>query len=227
MSCGRARFAYIRRGPAPRRIRIDTPMTRTLSTLGWLLVAIDLVTAATLVLRRDGGDAATRGLGQGFGTLLAALGVAAALLLLAGRAPERPFLVVVGTVLAAAPVALGVALTASRQGLALVYPSLRDRGVPREASPQYAYPGAAEREAALALVLNDYAKLDTLLRAAPAPDLMARDERGESLLGLATQAIGHRSHTRPTCGAGPPPWCCWREGFHAITEVHRAPCWHA
>lgn len=163
-------------------------MTRTLSTLGWLFVVIDLVAAATLVLRRDGGDAATRGVGQGLGTLLAALGVVAALLLWAGRAPERPFLVVVGTVLAAAPVALGVTLTVSRQGLALIYPSLRDRGGPREASPQYAYPGAAEREAALALVLNDYAKLDTLLRATPAPDLTARDERGESLLGLATRA---------------------------------------
>lgn len=162
-------------------------MTRTLSILGWLFVVIDLVTAATLVVRRDGGDAATRGLGQGLGTLLAALGVVAALLLWAGRAPGRPLLVVVGGVLAAAPVALGVALTASRQGLALIYPSLRDRGVPREESPQYAYPGAAEREAALALVYNDYAKLDTLLRATPAPDVTARDERGESLLGLATR----------------------------------------
>lgn len=162
-------------------------MTRTLAILGWLFVVIDLVAAATLVIRRDGGDAATRGLGQGLGTLLAAIGVVAALMLWAGRAPGRPLLVVVGSVLAVAPVALGVVLTASRQGLALIYPSLRDRGVPREASPQYAYPGVAEREAALALVFNDYAKLDTLLRATPAPDLMARDERGESLLGLATR----------------------------------------
>ncbi len=55
-------------------------------------------------------------------------------------------------------------------------------------SPQYAYPDAAGREAALALVLNEYAKLDTLLRATPAPDLTAHDERGESLLELATRA---------------------------------------
>ena len=163
-------------------------MTRTLSILGWLFVAIDLVTAATLVTRRDIGDAATRGVGQGLGMLLAALGVASALLLWAGRAPQRTLLVAVGSMLAAAPVALGVVLATSRQGLGLIYPSMRDRGVPLQESPEYAYPNAAEREAALALVLNDYAKLDSLLRATPAPDLTARDERGESLLGLATRA---------------------------------------
>lgn len=101
---------------------------------------------------------------------------------------------IVGSVLAAAPIALGVTLTVSRQGLALIYPSLRDRGGPRVASPQYSHPDAAGREAALALVLNDYAKLDALLRATPAPDPTARDERGESLLGLATRT--GRSSTR-------------------------------
>ena len=122
------------------------------------------------------------------GILLAVLGIAAALLLWAGRAPHRTLLVVVGSMLAAAPVALGVVLATSRQGLGLIYPSMRDRDVPLQESPEYAYPNAAEREAALALVLNDYAKLDSLLRATPAPDLTARDERGESLLGLATRA---------------------------------------
>ncbi len=48
---------------------------------------------------------------------LSTLGVGAALLLWAGRAPERPIVVVVGAVLAAAPVALGVALTASRTAI--------------------------------------------------------------------------------------------------------------
>lgn len=162
-------------------------MTRTLSILGWLFILVDLVAAAALILRRDAGDAATRGLGQGLGALLAALGVVAAVLLWAGRARNRPLVVLAGCVLAAAPVALGVVLTVSRQGLALIYPSLRERDVPREPSPQYAYPDAAGREAALALVMNDYAKLDSLLRATPAPDLTARDERGESLVGLATR----------------------------------------
>jgi len=78
-------------------------------------------------------------------------------------------------------------LTVSRLGLALIYPSMRDR-TPRVASPKYAFPDAAGREAALAIVLNDYAKLDTLLRATPGPDLSASDERGVSLLGLATRA---------------------------------------
>jgi hypothetical protein len=172
-------------------------MTRTLSILGWIFIAIDLVGAAVLIFGRDSGDAATRGLGQGLGTALAALGVVAALLLWTGRAPGRTLLVVVGTVIASAPFVLGVTLTVSRQGLGLIYPSMRDRGVPREASPRYAFPDAASREAALALVLNDYAKLDTLLRATPAPDLSARDERGVTLLGIATRgAIGDGGSTR-------------------------------
>ena len=163
-------------------------MTRTLSILGWIFIAIDLVGAAASIFARDSGDAATRGLGQGLGTALAALGVVAALLLWVGRAPERTFLMVIGTVIAAAPVVLGVTLTVSHNGLGLIYPSMRDRGVPREASAQYAFPDAASREAAHALVMNDYARLDTLLRATPAPDLSARDERGVTLLGIATRA---------------------------------------
>ncbi|MEQ1689791.1 MAG: hypothetical protein ABMA00_00790 [Gemmatimonas sp.] len=158
----------------------------TLSIFGWIFVAIDFIAAAGLALSRDTGDAASRGLGTGLGTALAALGAVAALLLWVGRAPERALLVIVGSVLAAAPVALAVTLTVSRQGLGLIYPSMRTRKVPLEPSPQYAYPDAAGREAAIALVMNDYAKLDTLLRATPAPDLSARDERGQSLVGLAT-----------------------------------------
>ncbi len=56
-----------------------------------------------------------------------------------------------------------------------------------EPSPQYAYPDATIRKAALALVLNDDEKLAALLNAAPAPDLKARDGRGQSLLVLATR----------------------------------------
>lgn len=162
-------------------------MTRSLTILGWLFVAIDLVLAATMMLRRDVGDAATRGLGVGLGTVLAALGVVAALLLLAGRESNHAWLAVLGSVLAVAPIALGAVLTTSRQSLALLYPSMRDKGGPRQASPQYAFPDAAGRAAALALVMNDYAKLATLLRASPAPDLAAHDELGQSLLGIATR----------------------------------------
>src|SRR5215218_9607680 len=110
----------------PGILRIDLPMTRTLSILGWIFIAIDLVGAAALIFGRDSGDAATRGLGHGLGTALAALGALAARLLWAGRAPERTLLVVVGTVIASAPVVLGVTLTVSRNGLALIYPSMRD-----------------------------------------------------------------------------------------------------
>lgn len=140
------------------------------------------------VLRPTGGDAATRGLGQSFGMALAALGVVAALLLWTGRTPGRSGFVVVGCLLAGAPVALGVTLTLARFPLAVIYPSLRDRGVPKLPSPQYAFPDAATRAAALAIVYNDYAKLDSLLHASPAPDLQARDERGVTLLGMAATA---------------------------------------
>ncbi len=160
---------------------------RIVSNLGWLFVVIDLIGATMLVLSRKGGDAATRGLGQGLGTALAALGLVAALLLWVSRTPGRPLLVILGCVLAAAPAALAATVTLSKQGLGLIYPSMRDRGGPMIPSPQYAFPDAAGREAALALVMTDYAKLDTLLRATPAPDLTAHDERGVSLLGIAAR----------------------------------------
>lgn len=161
---------------------------RALSWIGWALTVVDLVGAAVLFTSRPGGDAATRGLGTGLGAALGALGAIAALLLWSGRGPGRGGLVLLGSVLAAAPVALGVVLTVSRNPLGLIYPSLRDRGGPTRPSPTYAYPDAPSREAANALVYNDYARLDTLLRQSPAPDLTARDELGVTLLGLATTA---------------------------------------
>jgi hypothetical protein len=161
---------------------------RALSWIGWALTALDLVGAAVLFTSRPGGDAATRGLGAGLGAALAALGAIAALLLWSGRAPGRGGLVLLGSALAAAPVALGVVLTISRNPLGLIYPALRDRGVPKRPSPKYAFPDAATREAALAIVYNDYAKLDSVLQATPRPDLAARDELGGSLLGLAIGA---------------------------------------
>lgn len=162
-------------------------MTRPLALIGWLFVVVDLIGAALLATSR-GGDAATRGLGPGLGMALATLAAVAGVLLWLGRGPERGGLVVLGAILAAAPFAFGAAMTISRQGLGLIYPSLRERKRPMEPSPQYAYPDAAGREAALAIVMNDYAKLDSILRATPGPDLTARDERGVSLLGLATNA---------------------------------------
>ena len=161
---------------------------RTLSILGWMFVAIDLIGAAVMAFGRESGDAATRGFGSAFGAALAVLAAVAALLLWAGRSPDRTLLLILGTLLAAAPFLLGATLALSRNGLGLIYPSMRNRGVPMEASPKYAFPDAAGREAALALVMNDYAKLDTLLRTTPAPDLTAHDERGVSLLGIATRA---------------------------------------
>ncbi len=160
---------------------------RPLALLGWLFVVVDLIGAAVMATSR-GGDAATRGLGPSLGMALALLAAIAAALLWIGRAPERDLLVVLGALLAAAPFALGAVVTFSRQGLGLLYPSLRERSGRRLPSPQYAFPDAAGRDAALAIVMNDYAKLDTLLRASPGPDLTARDERGVSLLGLATNA---------------------------------------
>ncbi len=57
-------------------------MTRIPLILGWLLVALDLVAAVGLVLGRDGGDAASRGLGSALGALLGTLALVAAALLL-------------------------------------------------------------------------------------------------------------------------------------------------
>ncbi len=163
---------------------------RLLAALGWVLVALDLIAVSALLLGRDSGDAATRGVGPGLGALLAVLSlIAAALLWWGGRGDRRVLALVLGIVLASLPVLLATGLKASPGWvLGLIYPSMRERSRPMLASPQYAYPDAASRDAALALVLQDYAKLDTLLRATPAPDLTAHDERGQSLVGLATIA---------------------------------------
>ncbi|MBS1830841.1 MAG: hypothetical protein JST93_36435 [Acidobacteria bacterium] len=164
-------------------------MLHTLYIAGWFLTALDLIAAVVLFFSRDGGDAATRGIGRGLATLLAAIALVAAALLLWGRRDGvRPQVLILGSLVALAPVALAITLTLSRQGLGLIFASLREPKRQYLASPRYEYPDAATREAALALVLNDYKKLDALLHAAPAPNLSARDERGESLLGVATRA---------------------------------------
>jgi len=175
--------------PLQKGARHTNAMARMLPILGWLLVALDLVAAAALLLGRPSGDAATRAIGPGLGAFLAALGaVAAALMLWGGRGAGRPLVLVAACVLAAAPVALAAGLVVSPKWLlGLVYPSMRERDRPMQASPQYAFPDAATRDAALAILLNDYAKLDTLLRASSAPDLTAHDELGASLVGLAAR----------------------------------------
>ncbi len=162
-------------------------MTRTLMVLGWLLVVLDLISAAALLFGTKGGDAATSAIGPGFGSLLLILGaVAAALLVWGGQGEGKPVVLVIASVIAVAPVAVTlVFLATSQRMLGWIYPSMRDDG-PKQPSPQYAFPDAAGRAAALALVMQDYAKLDTLLRATPAPDLTAHDELGMSLMGLAT-----------------------------------------
>ncbi|MEZ4456652.1 MAG: hypothetical protein R2882_08910 [Gemmatimonadales bacterium] len=162
-------------------------MTRPLLIAGWVFVAVDLI-AAALTAGSRGGDAATRGLGPAIGGVLAVLACVAALLLWIGRVPDRGLFAVAGGLLAAAPLTIGLFLTVSRMGPALIYPSLRERHQERLASPQYAFPDAPSRDAALAIVMNDYARLDTLLQTAPRPDLTARDERGVSLLGLGITA---------------------------------------
>jgi len=161
---------------------------RLLSRVGWCLVVVDLIAAATLFFAPDSGDTATRGLGQGFGAALATIAlVGAALLFWGARAEGRALALILGGAVAAAPVAMTVTLTVSRQGLGLIFPGLRPVVREFEPGPQYAYPDAASREAALALVRNDYETLAALLKATPAPDLTARDERGQSLLVLATR----------------------------------------
>ncbi len=160
-------------------------MTAILTTLGWIAVVIDVIAAASLASSR-GGDAATRGLGPGIGAALGTLAAVAALLLWLGRSLESTVALALGATLAALPIAAGMTLAFSRNPLALIYPSMRAARAPRGPSAQYAFPDAVTRETALALVKQDYAKVDALLRASPPPDLRARDERGMALLGIAT-----------------------------------------
>lgn len=160
-------------------------MHTTARAIGWLLIAVNLIAAGALFLGRDGGDAATRGIGRGLAAFVATLALLAALLLLwGGSGGDNLLVLVLADAIAAGPPALLMATTMSRQGLALLYPSLRDRGEPRGPVVRYAYPDEVTREAAIAIVMQDYSRLDALLRTGH-PDLAARDERGVSLLGIA------------------------------------------
>jgi len=85
---------------------------RTLSRVGWCLVVVDLIAAASLFFAQDIGDAATRGIGQGFGSALGIIAlVAAALLFWGARGEGRSIALVLGAVIAGAPVAMTVTLT--------------------------------------------------------------------------------------------------------------------
>ena len=153
-------------------------------TFGWLLVAANLIGAVALLLGRDGGDAATRGLGRGVGALLAVLALVAAVLLWWGsRASGRGIALLIAGALVLLPPLLLILFTTD-SGLALLYPSRR--GIPKPgAVVRYEFPDAATREVALALIMEDYDRVDSLIKTAQ-PDLAARDERGQSLLGIAT-----------------------------------------
>ena len=91
---------------------------RLLPTLGWILVALDVGAVSVLFLGRDSGDAATRGVGPGLGTLLAVLGMIAGTLLWWGARGGRQSLLGLATLVAvvsgpslidAAPAVEGVA----------------------------------------------------------------------------------------------------------------------
>jgi hypothetical protein len=152
--------------------------------LGWLLVAANLLGAAALFFGRQGGDAATRGLGRGLGGLLAALAILAAVLLWwGGRASGRGIAVILAGAIVLIPPVLLLLFTTDG-GLALLYPSRR--GIPKPGPVvRYEFPNAATREVALAIIMEDYARVDSLLQTGT-PDLAARDERGQSLIGIAT-----------------------------------------
>jgi hypothetical protein len=153
-------------------------------TFGWLLVVANLIGAAALYFGRNGGDAATRGLGRGIGGLLAVLALVAAFLLWWGsRATGRGIiLIIAGAIVVIPPVLL--MLSMSEAGLALLFPSRR--GIPRPGPVvRYDFPDAATKEVALAIVMGAHARVDSLIRTTK-PDLAARDERGYSLLGIAT-----------------------------------------
>lgn len=163
-------------------------MTRPLLVIGWILVAIDLIAAATLLFGRKSGDAATSAIGPGLGAILLAIGVlAAALLFWGGKSEGRSMVLIIACVVVAAPMVFTLVLSAAPSGvLGLIYPSMRGARTPTGPSAKYAFPDAPTRAAALAIIMTDWPKLDTLLRAKPAPNLTAHDELGQSLMGLAT-----------------------------------------
>ncbi len=153
-------------------------------TLGWILVAANLIGAAALYFGRDGGDAATRGLGRGLGGLLAALALVGALLLWWGdRASGRGIAFFVALAILVIPPAC-LMLFKTDWGLTLLYPSRR--GIPKPGpAARYDFPNAATREVALAVIMQDYARVESLIKMEK-PDLAARDELGQALLGIAT-----------------------------------------
>jgi len=165
-------------------------MMTAVRTLAWLLVACNGVAATMLLFSRAGGDAATRGIGRGLAGFVAMVALGVALLLLwEGCLGGPTFVVPVGMLIALAPLTL-LGLFLSKRGLALLYPSLRDR-TPRGPVVRYEFPDAATRAVAMTIVMQDYAQLETLLRDAP-PNFNARDELGHTVLSLAiANAIAH------------------------------------
>ncbi|MBK8250104.1 MAG: hypothetical protein IPK85_22330 [Gemmatimonadetes bacterium] len=153
-------------------------------TFGWLLVVANLIGAAALYFGRNGGDAATRGLGRGIGGLLAVLAIVAAVLLWwGGRASGRGIAFIIAGAIVAVPLVV-LMLFMSESGLALLFPSRR--GIPKPGPVvRYDFPDAATKEVALAIVMGDHDRVDSLIQTTK-PDLAARDERGQSLLGIAT-----------------------------------------
>lgn len=153
--------------------------------IGWLLVAANLIGAAALFFGRNGGDAATRGVGRGIAGLLAVLALLAALLLWwGGRASGRGIAFYLAAALVVIPPIMLVLFTTD-SGLALLYPSRRGMTKPG-AVPRYAFPDKDTRAVAMAVIESDYPRIDSLLKTTK-PDLAARDEFGRSLLGLATE----------------------------------------
>lgn len=154
-----------------------------LRVLAWILAAVNVLAGIALFLDR-GGDAATRGLGRALGMLFLLLaGVAAALAWWGNRGAGRGVVLVLACLAGSLPVVL-VGLFTSQRGLALIYPSLREAR-PQRPAPKYRFPDAATSKAALALVQRDRARFEELLRTTPAPSLTARDELGQTLLGIA------------------------------------------
>jgi hypothetical protein len=151
--------------------------------LAWLFVAANLLLTVALLFTREGGDAATRGIGRGLATLVGGLGLIAAVVLAwESRSTGHVLAVVLGGLLALVPAVLPLLLVMPR-GLALLYPSMR-RMTPTGPVVRYAFPDDVTRDTAIALVMQDYARVAELLGTGK-PSLTARDERGTTLLAIA------------------------------------------
>ena len=95
--------AVARRTPSNNEIR----MTRILLAFGWVVVALAFIGAAALLLGGRSGDAATRGIAPGLGSLFAIVGViGAALLVWGGRGAGKPLAIALACLLALAPLVL-------------------------------------------------------------------------------------------------------------------------